>query len=151
MKSLLSGTSWSYWCLSSFSLVSLLVQGRANHSPATVTLPVSSSQPHLFNAAAIPPRLQPAHFHSCFQQTQALPPLLLSNQSLPADFSPTRKRLKEEDPYSLSFQAGHTSEFSAVTGFMINRHATLSTKVSGRCNAVLKFRTSGFLFEKKGH
>lgn len=125
--------------------------GRTNHSPATVILPVSSSQPYLFNAAAIPPRLQPAHFHGCFQQTQALPPLLLSNQGLLADFSPIRKRLKGEDPYRLSFQAGHTSEFSAVTGFMINKHATLSTKVSGRCDTVLKFRTRGFMFEKKGH
>lgn len=125
--------------------------GRTNRSPATVILPVSGSQPYLFNAAAIAPCLQPAHFHSCFQQAQALPPLLLSNQGLLADFSPTRKRLKEEDPYRLSFQAGHTSEFSAVTGFMINRHAALSTKVSGRSNAVLKFRTSGFMFEKKGH
>lgn len=33
----------------------------------------------------------------------------------------------------------------------MDRHATVSTKVSGHCNPVLKFRTSGFMFEKKGH
>lgn len=58
-----------------FLLVSLLLQrgGRqgelTTHSPATVITPVSSSQPYLFHAAPIPPCLQLAHFHSCFQQT----------------------------------------------------------------------------------
>lgn len=135
VKSLPSGTSWSYRHLSSFFLFHSSCKeqdGRGtNHSPATVILPMRGTQPHRLHAAAIPPHLQRAHFHSCIQQTQALPPLLLlSNQGLLADFSPTRKRLKEENPYRLSFQAGRTSEFSAVTGFMVNRHATVSTKVS---------------------
>jgi len=103
-----------------------------NHSLATAISPASSSQPYLFNAAAMPPRPQPARCHGCFQHTQALPPLLLlllpSSQSLRADSSPIRKQLKEADPYRLSFQAVCATEFSAVTGLMINRHATVSTK-----------------------
>lgn len=67
---------------------------------------------------------------TCSQQTQAQPPLLQSNQGLLPDFSPTGKRLKEEDPHRLSFQAGGTSKFSAVPGFMINKHAALNTELS---------------------
>lgn len=47
-----------------------------------------------------------------------------------ADFLPTGERLKEEDPHRLSFQAGGTSEFSAVPGFMINKHDALNTELS---------------------
>lgn len=47
-----------------------------------------------------------------------------------AAFSPTGKRLKQEDPHRLSFQVGGTSEFSAVLGFMINKHAALNTELS---------------------
>lgn len=135
MKSLFSGTFWSCWCLSSFlpcfsPCAEKKEAGETNHSPATVIPHESSSQPYLFNTAAIPPHPPPAHFHSCFPQTQALLPLLLSTQGLLADFPPSRKRLKEENPYRLSFQASCASAFSAVTGFMINRHATVSTKVS---------------------
>lgn len=67
---------------------------------------------------------------TCSGQTQALPPLLQSCQDLVADSSPTGRRLKQEDPHTLSFQAGGTSEFSAVPGLMIHKHAALTWTLS---------------------
>lgn len=95
---------------------------------------VTSLIPWVFFTNNIYYECQNINIHSslsatCSQQTQALPPLLQSNQGLLPHFLPTRKRLNEEDPHRLSFQAGGTSEFSAVPGFMINKHAALNTEL----------------------
>lgn len=91
--------------------------------------------------------------HGCFQQTPALPLLLLlpSKQGLPAGFSPTGKRLQEDDPSRMSLQTGHTAEFSAVTQFMIYRHTATGIGVSGHFSSTPEFRGSKFTLEKQGH
>lgn len=101
--------------------LTILLSLSSHHERHSASLIQCSS--HTSSATWSLPQLHPTN-------TSLATTLILCNQGLLADFSPTRKRLKEENLYRLSFQAGRTSEFSAVRGFMINRHATVSTKVS---------------------